>query len=122
MDIRLKRAYDPPARNDGLRVLVDRVWPRGVSKEDLRADLWLKEAAPGAGLRKWFGHDPAKWDEFRRRHHAELYSNKSALEPIVKKLREGGRVTLVFAARDTERNNAVSLKDYLLELDELKPS
>lgn len=114
MAIRLKRAYDPPARSDGMRVLVDRVWPRGVSKEEAQIDLWAKEIAPSTELRKWFGHDPEKWDEFQRRYAKELKQGPEKLEPIVEKAR-AGRVTLVYGTREAEHNNAVALKSYLRE-------
>ena len=107
MSINLKRAYDQAAETDGHRVLVDRIWPRGIAKEDLRIDAWLKDVAPSAGLRKWFRHDPAKWDEFKRRYARELQQHSDALEQLLKRARTG-RVTLVFSARDTEHNNAVS--------------
>ncbi len=110
--LRLKRAYEPPEPGDGRRFLVERLWPRGVTKSALRLDAWLKDVAPSAKLRKWFGHDPAKWDEFRRRYHAELRANEAALAPIREAMRQGG-VTLVYGSRDTERNAAVALRDYL---------
>jgi uncharacterized protein YeaO (DUF488 family) len=110
--IRLKRAFDPPEPGDGRRFLVDRLWPRGVKKDNLQLDGWRKEVAPSAALRKWFGHDPEKWDEFRRRYAAELERKPEAWQPLLEAARRG-TVTLVFAARDTARNNAVALKDYL---------
>jgi uncharacterized protein YeaO (DUF488 family) len=112
MTIDLKRAYDPPARSDGRRILVDRVWPRGIAKGDLRIDAWLKDLAPSTELRKWFGHDPTKWDEFRKRYARELEQRSDALEELVAKAR-AGHVTLVFSAKDTEHNNAVALKEHL---------
>jgi uncharacterized protein YeaO (DUF488 family) len=112
MSIELKRAYDQPAETDGYRVLVDRIWPRGLAKDDLRIDVWLKDLAPSAGLRKWFRHDPAKWDEFKKRYARELEQRAAALEQLAARAR-AGRVTLVFGAKDTERNNAVALKEYL---------
>jgi uncharacterized protein YeaO (DUF488 family) len=112
MSIDVKRAYDPPARSDGYRVLVDRIWPRGVTKEDLKIDAWLKEVAPSTALRKWFGHDPKKWEEFRRRYARELEPHAAALEQLVERAR-AGHVTLVFAAKDTEHNNAVALREHL---------
>lgn len=111
--IKVKRVYDPPAPEDGLRILVDRLWPRGLSKEAARIDCWLKDAAPSAELRRWFGHDPARWDEFRRRYAAELRANPEALESLRAMLRGRGAATLLFAARDAERNNAVALKEML---------
>ena len=110
--IKLKRAYDPAASADGARFLVERLWPRGVKKSDLHVDAWLKDAAPSTTLRRWFGHDPKKWSEFRRRYFHELSAHTEALEPIFKLARRG-RVTLVYSSRDTEHNNAVALKDYL---------
>lgn len=110
--LRLKRAYAPPAPSDGLRVLVDRVWPRGVSKEEARIDRWLRDIAPSAGLRKWFTHDPEKWTEFQRRYKAELRQEpaRTALAELRKLLREHKTVTLVFGARDEKHNQAVVLK------------
>jgi uncharacterized protein YeaO (DUF488 family) len=110
--VRVKRVYVPPAADDGLRVLVDRVWPRGMTKERLHADLWMKDIAPGAPLRKWFGHDPAKWDEFRKRYLREL---EGKAELIAELRRAGAKrtVTLLFAAHDEEHNNAVALAEYL---------
>lgn len=112
MSIRLKRAYDKPAQNDGRRVLVDRMWPRGVRKDEAAIDQWLKEIAPSSDLRQWFGHDPEKWDEFKRRYFAELDRHKDDLAPLAEQARNG-RLTLVFAAKDEARNNAVALKEYL---------
>jgi uncharacterized protein YeaO (DUF488 family) len=112
MQIRLKRAYEEPGNQDGCRVLVDRLWPRGVGKEEAKIDLWLKEIAPTAGLRKWFGHDPAKWEEFRKRYFAELEEHPESVEELRRKA-GNGRVTLVFGARDEEHNNAAALKEYL---------
>ncbi len=110
--INVKRAYDEPARNDGERFLIDRVWPRGVTRDDLRIAGWLRDLAPSTPLRKWFAHDPAKWDEFRRRYAAELDRNPEAWKPLLQAGRHG-QVTLVYGARDTEHNNAVALKEYL---------
>jgi uncharacterized protein YeaO (DUF488 family) len=112
MSIGLKRAYDTPARSDGYRVLVDRIWPRGVTKDDLKVDAWLKELAPSSELRNWFGHDPRKWDEFRKRYARELEQHADALEQLAERAR-AGRVALVFGARDAEHNNAVALKELL---------
>ena len=112
MSIDVKRAYDPPARSDGYRVLIDRIWPRGVTKEDLKVDAWLKAVAPSTALRKWFGHDPKKWDEFGRRYARELEPHAAALEQLVERAR-AGHVTLVFAAKDIEHSNAVALREYL---------
>lgn len=109
---RLKRVQDPATRDDGTRILVDRLWPRGVSKANAKLDEWFKEIAPSDALRKWFGHDPARWDAFERRYHKEL----DAQPELVKQLRSSakrGIVTLLFAAKDTEHNNAIALKNYL---------
>jgi uncharacterized protein YeaO (DUF488 family) len=108
----LKRAYEPAARADGRRFLVERLWPRGVRKADLPLDGWLKDVAPSPELRRWFAHDPAKWIEFRRRYFAELRSREAALEPLRAAARTGP-VTLVYGARDTEHNAAVALREYL---------
>lgn len=110
--IRVKRVYDPPAPDDGHRFLVDRLWPRGLAKDKGRIEAWLKEIAPSAELRGWFGHDPAKWEEFQRRYCAELDAKGEALQPLVEAARSG-TVTLLFSARDTAHNNAVALKGYL---------
>lgn len=113
--IRVKRAYDAPAEADGTRFLVDRLWPRGIKKEDLRIEGWLKEVAPSDNLRKWFGHDPDRWEEFRQRYAKELDVRSDALDPI-RKAAQQGDVTLVFAAKDAKHNNAVALKAYLKAL------
>ena len=107
-----KRAYEPVFRSDGRRILVERLWPRGLSKAKLRIDSWLKEVGPSTELRKWFGHDPQKWDTFRRRYARELDSREDAWRPIVTAARRG-RVTLVYSSHDTEHNNAVALQQYL---------
>ena len=112
MPIRLKRIYAELAKADGHRVLVDRIWPRGISKEDAEVDLWLKEIAPSKELRKWFGHDPEKWDEFKRRYFRELDDHPQEREHLAGKAAEG-TVTLLFAAKDEQFNNAVALKEYL---------
>jgi uncharacterized protein YeaO (DUF488 family) len=110
--IRLKRAYDDPAGEDGQRYLVDRLWPRGVTKEALRIEAWLKDAAPSPELRKWFGHDRAKWDAFVERYTRELDENTDAWAPLLEAAR-AGTVTLVYATKDTEKNSAVILRDVL---------
>ena len=110
--ITLKRAYDAVSRTDGTRFLVERLWPRGVSKAKLRVDAWLKEVGPSTELRQWFDHDPDKWDEFRRRYFRELDSRPEAWQPIVSAARHG-RVTLVYSSHDTQHNNAVALQEYL---------
>ena len=114
--VALKRAYEEADANDGTRVLVDRLWPRGLSKERARVDAWLKEVAPSDELRRWFGHDPDKFAEFRKRYEAELAS-ESGKEAMAKlgELVKRGHVTLLFAARDMEHNNAVVLRDVLMK-------
>ena len=112
MSIHLKRAYDAPATSDGYRVLVDRLWPRGISKEDIKIDLWLKEIAPSGDLRKWFGHDPEKWNEFKKRYFKELDDRPDVVKQLADKVNQGP-VTLVFAAKDEEFNNAVAIKEFL---------
>lgn len=116
MGIRLKRAYEPAAAEDGYRVLVERLWPRGLSKERVRVDRWIKEAGASTELRRWFGHDPARWEEFRRRYADEVRARPDVLEELRDVLREHRTVTFLFAARDEEHNNAVALKE-LLERD-----
>jgi uncharacterized protein YeaO (DUF488 family) len=110
--INLKRAYVPPAPEDGFRVLVERLWPRGLKKEALALDLWLKDIAPSPELRRWFGHDPAKWEEFCRRYWAELSSHPDAVKLLQEKLRQGP-VTLVYGSKDGEHNAAVALNKFL---------
>jgi len=110
--VHIKRVYEKPSTSDGRRILVDRLWPRGLSKEKARIDLWLKDIAPSAGLRKWFGHELAKWPEFQRRYQEELEVNESALAELCEVLRHEP-VTLVFGAKDMEHNNAVVLKAYI---------
>lgn len=112
MSLRIKRVYQAPADDDGLRVLVDRLWPRGLKKQEAAVDLWLKEIAPSTELRRWFGHDPEKWTEFRRRYRAELDGKKEELETLRRRADER-RVTLLYGARDEEHNQAVVLKDLL---------
>ncbi len=112
--VQTKRVYETPSEDDGFRVLVDRLWPRGISKERAALDLWLKEVAPSPDLRKWFGHDPARWDEFRRRYRGELRQNNGALVPL-KEYLQHGNVTLVYAARDEAHNGALVLKELLEE-------
>jgi uncharacterized protein YeaO (DUF488 family) len=110
--IRVKRAYEPASSKDGARFLVDRLWPRGLTKTDLKLDGWLKEAAPSDGLRRWFSHDPEKWVEFRRRYSAELDGKPETWQPILEAARKGP-ITLLFGAKDRAHNNAVALKSYL---------
>lgn len=113
MDIRLKRAYEPPARSDGARILVDRLWPRGVKKETLKLDSWLKDIAPSSELRKWFDHRPDRFEQFAKKYRAELDANPGAVAELEPWLHRG-RVTLVYGARDPAINQAVVLRDYLL--------
>ena len=110
--IKLKRVYEEPSREDGERVLVERLWPRGLSKERAAVDLWLKDVAPSAGLRKWFHHDPARWEQFQERCRRELREKKDAVRLLKQKAKEG-TVTLVYAARDEEHNGALVLKKIL---------
>ena len=110
--IRLSRVYDHEPRATGKTFLVERLWPRGVRKDDVRLDGWVKEAAPSTQLRTWFGHDPEKWDEFRRRYAAELDGNRQAWQPLIDAA-DAGQVTLLYSSRDREHNNAVALRDYL---------
>jgi uncharacterized protein YeaO (DUF488 family) len=112
-NVRLKRAYEPPEKTDGTRILVDRLWPRGVSKAEAELDEWIKEIAPSAELRTWFGHDPGRWDEFRRRYRAELARNSDMLKDLRRRAREGP-VTLVYSARDEIHNDAVVLRNVIL--------
>ena len=109
----IKRVYDPPQAGDGCRVLIDRLWPRGLKKEAAHADHWLQDLAPSDDLRKWFGHDPEKWDEFVRRYSAELDANREALQPLYALLQKEKKVTLLFSAKDEQHNNAVALAAYL---------
>lgn len=110
--IRIKRVYDKPARTDGYRLLIDRLWPRGLGRASLQMDAWCKEAAPSADLRRWFRHDPAKWPEFQRRYRLELDAHPDSWGPILAKARHAN-VTLLYSARDVEHNNAAVLRDYL---------
>lgn len=110
-ELRIKRVYEPRSQNDGRRVLVDRLWPRGLRKQDLEGVLWVRDVAPSAGLRKWFGHKPERWDEFRRRYFAELRSNP-AVETIEELVR-AGRTTLVYGAHDEVHNQAAALAEFL---------
>ena len=110
--LKLKRIYDDPAPSDGFRVLVDRLWPPGISKEDARLDLWLGGVAPSPSLRKWFNHEPARWDEFVDRYHAELDEQPELVTELFQKA-TSGQITLLFAAKDVHHNHAVALKIYL---------
>jgi len=111
--IRVKRAYEKPERADGTRILIDRLWPRGVRKADAKLDRWMKELAPSSALRKWFDHDPARWDEFRRRYAQELRRRPDPLAQL-RALAGKGPITLVYSARDEMHNDAVALRDLLL--------
>jgi uncharacterized protein YeaO (DUF488 family) len=111
-NLKIKRAYDRPAAADGTRILVDRLWPRGVKKEEAAIDLWAKDLAPSTDLRKWFGHDPKRWTEFKRRYTAELRQHAELLDDL-RALADRGRVTLIYAARDQEHNEAVIIRDML---------
>lgn len=117
MDVRLKRAYEPARASDGYRVLIDRLWPRGVSREEARLGEWTRELAPTGELRRWFGHDPARFEEFRRRYAEELALQESKLNELRRRARDG-TVTLVYGARDTEHNDAVVLAE-ILQKDDL---
>lgn len=112
MRIRTRRIYDPPARGDGRRILIDRLWPRGLSKEDARLDFWAKQVAPSSALRRWYGHDPKKWETFRRRYFAELDANPEGLAALRAALGRGTN-TLLFGSREERLNNATALKEYL---------
>jgi len=113
LDIRLKRAYEPPSKADGTRVLIDRLWPRGVTKAKAAIDHWFRDLAPSTELRKWFGHDPARWIEFRRRYTAELMQHGEQLDELLQMAAEGP-VTLIYGAHDEQHNDAVVLKDVLV--------
>ncbi len=110
--IKLKRVYDPPEKTDGARILVERLWPRGIKKTSLKIDSWNKEVAPSTDLRKWFAHDPEKWKEFQKKYLAELNANPESWSPIVEAMTKG-TVTLLYSSHDAEHNNAVCLKNYL---------
>lgn len=112
MAILVKRVYEPASPGDGFRVLVDRLWPRGLSKREARIDLWARDASPSTALRRWYDHDPDRWDEFRRRYFEELREGVESLETIRARARSG-TVTLVFASRELRYNNAVALKEFL---------
>lgn len=112
MDIQIRRAYDPPRRGDGYRILVDRVWPRGVSKDNLDLDEWQKDIAPSTRLRQWFGHVPQRWEGFQERYFAELEEKQDAVRDLVERARQG-RITLVYGARDPDHNQAVALRAYV---------
>lgn len=117
--IQIKRVYDPPDSKDGKRFLVERLWPRGIKKENLPLDGWLKDAAPSSDLRQWFAHDPAKWEDFRHRYIAELKKNHSSWEPLLDASLHGS-VTLIYSSHDQEHNNALALKNFLDEQMKMK--
>lgn len=110
--VTLKRVYESVEKDDGYRVLVDRLWPRGLTKEKAKVDLWIKDIAPTTELRKWFNHDPSKWNEFIKRYHEELKKNNEVVSKLVEHLKQG-KVTLVYGAKDKVHNDAVVLKEYL---------
>jgi uncharacterized protein YeaO (DUF488 family) len=112
--LKIKRVYENASAGDGVRFLVDRLWPRGIKKEDLKMKAWLKEVSPSPDLRKWYSHDVAKWEEFQQRYRAELKSNPKAWQPILEVARQGN-VTLLYSAKDTEHNSALVLKEFLKE-------
>ena len=114
MQLELKRIYEPSADTDGVRVLVDRLWPRGLSKDEVHVDAWLKEIAPSPDLRRWFNHDPAKWAEFQKRYRSEL-ENNPAVDELRKLLPSHGRLTLLYGAKDHEHNHALVLKDFVAQ-------
>lgn len=111
--IKIKRVYEPFSDQDGFRVLVDRLWPRGLSKESAKIDMWLKEIAPSDTLRKWFSHDPKKWQEFKNRYRKELGGKKDSMTKLKTIEKEKKKITLLYAAKDTEHNNAVFLQEYM---------
>jgi len=112
MALRIKRIYEPKEDSDGTRILVDRFWPRGLSKQDAAVDIWLKDIAPSPALRRWFGHDPAKWTEFQRRYRDELEENSSAVEELKRQIRQSD-ATLLYAAKDLRHNHAIVLQRFI---------
>ena len=112
MNLKLKRVYEPSDKSDGTRILIDRLWPRGMTKAKAGVDIWLKELAPSAELRKWFGHDPDKWTEFKKRYRAELEENDEQLARLREEIKKG-TVTLLYGAKDEEHNDAVALAEFL---------
>ena len=112
--IKIKRIYDTPAEDDGFRILVDRLWPRGLTKEKAKVDLWLKEIAPSDQLRKWYAHDPKKWAEFRKKYFKDLGMKRELVNQIAQKMKEGD-VTLLYSSKEEKINNAVALKEYIIE-------
>lgn len=117
LTIQVKRAYEPPVDDDGLRVLVDRIWPRGRTKEELKIDHWMKSLAPSTALRRWFNHDPQKWAAFKKRYFSELDERQDELAGLLEHAGDG-RLTLVFGARDEKHNNAVALREYLTRMQQ----
>jgi uncharacterized protein YeaO (DUF488 family) len=111
--IKIKRVYDKASKEDGFRILVDRLWPRGMSKDKAKVDLWLKEVAPSDDLRKWFSHDPQKWQEFKKRYEKELKDKQELLRIIKQAEKENGTVTVLYSAKDEEHNQAVALAAFL---------
>jgi uncharacterized protein YeaO (DUF488 family) len=114
MDVQIKRVYDEPSETDGTRILIDRLWPRGLSKAKAKIDVWLKDIAPSTALRQWFGHDPRKWHEFKQRYKDELHKNSAAVAQLRAHMAKG-KVTFVYGAKDTEHNDAVVLQEYVGE-------
>lgn len=112
MKTKIKRVYEKPAKEDGFRILADRLWPRGLTKEKASVDLWLKEIAPSTELRKWFGHDPEKWNDFKKKYVAELKKNKEPVSILKEKIK-AGTVTILYGAKDQEHNEALVILDYL---------
>src|SRR3990170_5242866 len=112
MPIKLKRVYEKPSAYDGIRILVERLWPRGLKKEEAHVDEWLRDAAPSNELRKWYGHDPAKWSQFKEKYWRELEKQQEPLSKLAKDCREG-KVTLLYSTKERQYNNAVALKEYL---------
>ena len=115
MVMRIKRAYEDPGDNDGCRILVDRLWPRGISKEKAKVDIWLKELAPSTEIRRWYGHDPEKWSEFKSRYFAELDAHPEPVNDLLEYVRKG-TVTFVYSSKELRLNNAVALKEYVESL------
>ena len=111
MHINIKRVYEEPKKDDGERILIDRLWPRGLTKEKAKVDLWLKDIAPSTTLRKWFGHEPSKWNEFKKKYHDELKDNTESVNKLKEELKKE-KVTLIYGAKDKEHNDAVVLKEY----------
>ncbi|NLS21395.1 DUF488 domain-containing protein [Rhizobium sp. P40RR-XXII] len=112
MSVRIKRIYEPADKQDGKRILVDRLWPRGLSKDDAHIDVWLKDVAPSTDLRRWFGHDPKKWDEFRRRYGDELKTNAKVVDELREQIGQS-TATLLYGAKDSEHNHAIVLRDFI---------